>query len=69
MCSAALFTGVTVVAAVFLLVQKRHLLPDSELAFSFSMSTAFVAISVVNLNRLMENKNNLDKVSITYLTL
>ncbi len=67
--SAALFTGLTMVTAVFLLVKKRHLLSDSELAFSFSMSTAFVAVSVVHLNRLMENKDNLDKVSITYLTL
>ncbi len=51
--SAALFTGLTMVTAVFLLVKKRHLLSDSELAFSFSMSTAFVAVSVVHLNRLM----------------
>lgn len=64
MFSSALFTGVTMVSAEFLLVQKRHLPPESEFAFSFTPSAALVAISVVNFNCLVENKNNSDnKVS------
>ncbi len=46
--------------AVFLLVQKCHLLSESEFAFLFIPSAAFVVVSVANLNRLMENKNNSD---------
>ncbi len=42
--------------AVFLLVQKCHLLSESEFAFLFILSGAFVDVNVVNLNRLMENK-------------
>ncbi len=44
--------------AVYLLVQKCHLLSESEFAFLFILSAAFVD---VNVNRLMENKNNSDK--------
>lgn len=46
--------------AIFLLVQKRHLLSESEFAFSFILSAAFVAVGVVNLNRLMGNIISLD---------
>ncbi len=47
------------VTIVFLLVQKCHLLSESESAFIFMPSVAFVA----NFNRMMENNINLDKLS------
>lgn len=42
-----MFTGVNTVTTVFLLIQKHHLISESELAFSFSTSAAFVAVSVL----------------------
>ncbi len=34
-----------------------HLLSENESAFSFILSPAFVAVSIVHFNHLMENKN------------
>lgn len=51
-----MFTGVNKVTTVLLLIQKCHVISEGELAFSFSTSAAFVAVSVVNFNGLLENK-------------
>ncbi len=60
--TALLLTWVTIVTAVFLLVQKCYLLSESE--FVFSINLAFVAVSIVNYNGLMENNiNSDDKIS------